>query len=204
MQTIVVAWRAQSQSAKVLKMILGKRYASCYIPSRSIIVVMSCLSIIVAVARNRVIGANNALPWHLPEDLKRFRALTTGHHIIMGRKTYESINRLLPGRTTVIVTRNSNYQVAGALIANSLQQAIKLCGNDEEVFLIGGAELYRDGLKLANKLYITEIDAAFEGNVFFPKLDQTKWQEISRERHTSAQGLNFSYVICQPRNPRST
>ena len=165
---------------------------------------MSCLSIIVAVARNRVIGANNTLPWHLPEDLKRFRALTTGHHIIMGRKTYESINRLLPGRTTVIVTRNSNYQVAGALIANSLQQAIKLCGNDEEVFLIGGAELYRDGMKLANKLYITEIDAAFEGDAFFPEFDKTKWQEISRERHTSAQGLNFSYVICQPRNPRST
>ena len=122
----------------------------------------------------------------------------------MGRKTYESLNRLLPGRTTVIVTRNSNYRVAGALIANSLQQAIKLCGNDEEVFLIGGAELYRDGLKLANKIYITEIDAAFEGDAFFPEFDKTKWQEISRERHASAQGLNFSYVICQPRNQRST
>ena len=165
---------------------------------------MSCLSIIVAVARNRVIGANNTLPWHLPEDLKRFRALTTGHHIIMGRKTYESLNRLLPGRTTVIVTRNSNYHVTGALIANSLQQAIKLCGNDEEVFLIGGAELYRDGLKLANKLYMTEIDATFEGDAFFPEFDKTKWQEISRERHTSAQGQNFSYVTYQPRNPHST
>ena len=156
---------------------------------------MPHLSIIVAVARNRVIGANNTLPWHLPEDLKRFRALTTGHHIIMGRKTYESLNRLLPGRTTVIVTRNSNYWVAGALIASSLQQAIKLCGNDEEVFLIGGAELYREGLKLADKLYITEIDATFEGDAFFPELDKTKWQETLRERHTSTQGLNFSYVI---------
>lgn len=155
---------------------------------------MSCLSIIVAVARNRVIGANNTLPWHLPEDLKRFRVLTTGHHIIMGRKTYESLNRLLPGRTTVIVTRNSNYRVAGALIANSLQQAIKLCGNDEEVFLIGGAELYRDGLKLANKLYITEIDAAFEGDAFFPEFDKTKWQEISREDYVSEQGLPFRYM----------
>jgi dihydrofolate reductase len=165
---------------------------------------MPHLSIIVAIAKNRVIGANNALPWHLPEDLKRFRALTMGHHLIMGRKTYESLNRLLPGRTTVIVTRNSNYRVAGALIANSLQQAIELCGNDEEVFLIGGAELFRDGLKLADKLYITEIDAAFEGDVFFPELDQTKWQEISRERHTSAQGLSFFYIICQPHNPRNT
>jgi dihydrofolate reductase len=165
---------------------------------------MPHLSIIVAVARNHVIGANNTLPWHLPEDLKRFRALTTGHHIIMGRKTYESLNRLLPDRTTVIVTRNPDYKVPGALIASSLQQAIQLCGDDEEVFLIGGAELYRDGLKLADKLYITEIDAAFEGDAFFPELDKTKWQEISREQHNSAQGLNFSYVTCQPRNPRNT
>lgn len=155
---------------------------------------MNNLSIIVAVATNRVIGNKNTLPWHLPEDLKRFRALTTGHHIIMGRKTYESLNRLLPDRTTVIVTRNPDYRVAGALIANSLQQAIKLCGDDEEVFLIGGAELYRDGLKLANKLYMTEIDAVFKGDAFFPEFDQTEWQEASREQHTSAQGLNFSYV----------
>lgn len=155
---------------------------------------MNNLSIIVAVATNRIIGNKNTLPWHLPEDLKRFRALTTGHHIIMGRKTYESLNRLLPDRTTVIVTRNPDYRVAGALIANSLQQAIQLCGEDEEVFLIGGAELYRDGLKLASKLYMTEIDAAFEGDAFFPEFDQTEWQEASREQHTSAQGLNFSYV----------
>jgi len=165
---------------------------------------MPYLSIIVAVARNRVIGVNNTLPWRLPEDLKRFRALTTGHHIIMGRKTYESLNRLLPDRTTVIVTRNTDYQVAGALIANSLQQAMKLCGDDEEVFLIGGAELYRDGLKLADKLYMTEIDATFEGDAFFPELDETKWQEVSREQHNSAQGLSFSYVTFRLRNLRNT
>jgi len=155
---------------------------------------MPHLSLIVAIARNHVIGINNMLPWYLPEDLKRFRALTTGHHIIMGRKTYESLNRLLPDRTTVIVTRNSNYRVEGALIANSLQQAIELCGNDEELFLIGGAELFREGLELADKLYITEIDATFEGDVFFPELNLTRWREVSRERHTSAQGLKFSYV----------
>jgi len=155
---------------------------------------MSSLSIIVAVARNRVIGSNNTLPWHLPEDLKRFRALTTGHHIIMGRKTYESLNRLLPDRTTVIVTRNPGYKVDGALIAHSLQQAISLCGHDNEVFLIGGAELYRDGLKLAHKLYLTEIDAEYEGDAFLPDFDLSCWKETLREQQVSAQGLNFSYI----------
>ncbi len=154
----------------------------------------SNLSVIVAVAKNGVIGFNNTLPWHLPEDLKHFRALTTGHHIIMGRKTYESLGRLLPGRTTVIVTRNHDYKVEGALIANSLPAAIALCQNDGEAFLIGGAELYQDGLRLADKLYVTEIALTVVGDAFFPQVDEAQWQEISREAHTSAQGLLFSYV----------
>jgi len=158
---------------------------------------MSSLSLIVAISANRVIGINNTLPWHLPEDLKRFRALTTGHHIIMGRKTYESLNRLLPGRTTVIVTRNADYKVEGALIANSLQQAINMCGDDPEAFLIGGAELYLDGLKLANKLYITEIKAEYEGDAFFPEYDLSQWELTSREAHSTAQGLAYEYLIYQ-------
>lgn len=155
---------------------------------------MTELSLIVAFAKNNVIGINNTLPWHLPEDLKRFRALTTGHHIIMGRKTYESLGRLLPGRTTVIVTRNKNYKLEGALIAHSLESAVDLCQNDAEAFVIGGAELYQDGLRLANKLYITEVDLSIEGDAFFPNLDLNLWQETSREAHTSAQGLLFSYI----------
>ncbi|PPC97886.1 MAG: diacylglycerol kinase [Methylotenera sp.] len=155
---------------------------------------MTQLSIIVAVAHDGVIGVNNTLPWHLPEDLKRFRALTMGHHIIMGRKTYDSLGRLLPGRTTVIVTRNENYKVEGALVAHSLEAAIALCENDEEVFLIGGAELYQAGLKLAHKLYITEIELDVAGDAFFPKLVSTEWQETEREAHTSEKGLKFSYV----------
>jgi dihydrofolate reductase len=155
---------------------------------------MTALSLIVAFAKNNVIGINNTLPWHLPEDLKRFRALTTGHHIIMGRKTYESLGRLLPGRTTVIVTRNKNYKLEGALIAHSLESAVDLCQNDAEAFVIGGAELYQDGLRLANKLYITEVDLSIEGDAFFPNLDLNLWQETSREAHTSAQGLLFSYI----------
>lgn len=155
---------------------------------------MANLSLIVAVARNRVIGLNNTLPWHLPEDLKRFRALTTGHHIIMGRKTYESLNRLLPDRTTIIVTRNQDYQVPGALIANSLEQAIDLAANDDEAFLIGGAELYQVGLKLADRLYITEIDAEFTGDAFLPEFALQDWQEVSSEAAVSAKGLLFRYV----------
>jgi len=155
---------------------------------------MTALSLIVAIAKNNVIGINNSLPWYLPEDLKRFRTLTTGHHIIMGRKTYESLGRLLPGRTTVIVTRNKNYKLEGALIAHSLEAAVELCKNDTEAFVIGGAELYQDGLKLSNKLYITEVDLTVEGDAFFPAVDLGQWQETSREVHTSAQGLSFSYI----------
>jgi len=155
---------------------------------------MTSLALIVAVAQHGVIGKNNTLPWHLPEDLKRFRALTMGHHIIMGRKTYESLGRLLPGRTTVIVTRNRQYSVEGALIAHTLQEAIQLCGDDPEVFLIGGAELFADGLKLADKLYLTTIDAEYEGDVFFPEFDPAAWQKVSQETHTSANELAFSYI----------
>lgn len=161
---------------------------------------MTCLSLIVATAKNRVIGLNNTLPWHLPEDLKRFRALTTGHHIIMGRKTYDSLGRLLPGRTTVIVTRNQSYKVEGAIVVHSLEDAIAACSNDQEVFLIGGAELYKDGLKLADKLYVTEIDAEFEGDAFFPEFNLSEWSAGEMETHTSTNGLSFRYLIYQRNN----
>ena len=146
-------------------------------------------------ANNHVIGINNGLPWHLPEDLKHFRALTTGHHIIMGRKTYDSLGRLLPGRTTVIVTRNIDLKVEGALIANSLQAAVLLCKNDTEVFIIGGAELYKDGLSQANKLYVTEVNLDVDGDAFFPIIDLDLWIESAREDHVSEKGISFSYVL---------
>ncbi|MBA3695660.1 MAG: dihydrofolate reductase [Methylotenera sp.] len=155
------------------------------------------LSLIVAVAKNGVIGKDNTLPWHLPEDLKRFRALTTGHHIIMGRKTYESLGRLLPGRTTVIVTRNKDYKIAGALIAHTVIEAAALCKGDAEAFIIGGAELYKDALKLVNKLYITQIDIKIDGDAFFPEFNNAEWQETLHEEHTSAQGLKFSYLTLE-------
>lgn len=156
---------------------------------------MTQLSMIVAFDNNRVIGINNTLPWHLPEDLKRFKALTMGHHIIMGRKTFDSLGRLLPGRTTVIVSRNHNLKVEGAIVVNSLDDAIEACGNDDEAFLIGGAELYRAGLKHAGRLYVTEIQAAFEGDAFFPEIDKAVWGVVSREQHRSEKGIDFCYVV---------
>jgi dihydrofolate reductase len=152
------------------------------------------LAIIAAVARNRVIGLDNKLPWRLSEDLKRFRALTTGHHIIMGRKTYESLGRLLPDRTTVIVTRNPEYKVAGALVAHSLEHALQLCATDDTAFLIGGEELYRVGLSVADQMFITEIDAEFSGDAFFPAYDLDRWQEVSRENGVNADGLRYAFV----------
>lgn len=153
------------------------------------------LSVIAALARNRVIGRDNGLPWHLPEDLKHFKALTMGHHIVMGRKTYESLGRLLPGRTTVIVSRNPGYAVPGAVVVASLQQALKVCGDDPEIFLIGGAELYQQSLAIADRLYLTEIDMEFEGDAYFPAVSPVDWHETARESYISANGLPFSYVI---------
>ncbi len=154
---------------------------------------MAQLSLIVAMAQDGVIGLNNTLPWHLPEDLKRFRALTMGHHIIMGRKTYESLNRLLPGRTTVIVTRNVDYKVEGALVVHSLAEAVAACVDDAEAFLIGGAELYQQGMALADKLYITRIDAEFAGDAFFSEWDVQQWQLQAEEAHIAENGLAYRY-----------
>ena len=156
---------------------------------------MNNLSIIVAKAINNVIGINNTLPWHLPEDLKRFRSFTMGHHIIMGRKTYESLGRLLPGRTTIIVTRNTSYQVTGALVAHSLQAAILLAADDAEPFLIGGAQLYKEGLAFATKLYITEVQTKVAGDAFFETVELKIWQLASNQGYISINGLAYSDQI---------
>ena len=156
---------------------------------------MNNLSIIVAVANHNVIGINNTLPWHLPEDLKRFRTLTTGHHIIMGRKTYESLGRLLPNRTTVIVTRDKTYTVEGALIAYSLQAAVELCKDDVEPFLIGGAELYKSGITFANKLYLSQVNTTVAGDAFFADINPNEWQLSEKKDHIAASGLEYSDLI---------
>jgi dihydrofolate reductase len=132
-------------------------------------------------ASNRVIGANGGLPWHLSSDLKRFKALTMGHHIIMGRKTFESIGRLLPGRTSVVITRNPAWKFEGALVANSIERALELAANDEEVFVIGGEAVFREALPAADRIYLTQIERAFDGDVRFPEWTPAQWEESARE-----------------------
>jgi len=132
-------------------------------------------------ARNRVIGAAGRIPWHLPSEMQRFKRVTMGHHIIMGRKTYESIGRLLPGRTTVIVTQQPGYRVLGAIVAHSLEAAIDACGRDDEIFVIGGAELYRAALPLSARMYLTTVAAEPEGDTFMPDFAPAEWREISTE-----------------------
>jgi dihydrofolate reductase len=152
------------------------------------------LSLIAAMARNRVIGRDNALPWRLPEDLKRFRRLTMGAPIIMGRKTYDSIGRPLPGRRNIVVTRQRDLALAGCEIAGSLEDALALAGDAPEAFVIGGAEIYRAALPLADRLYFTLIDADYEGDAYFPAIDLAAWREIERERGDATSELRYEFV----------
>ena len=156
------------------------------------------IALIAALAQNRVIGVNNTLPWRLPEDLQHFKALTLGHHILMGRKTFESIGRVLPGRTTVIVSRTGYNAPAGCLVTASIPAALDVCAGDAEVFFVGGAQLYAQVLPLAQRLYLTEIKAEFDGDAWFPAFDRAAWDEISRDpRHDTASGLHYDFVIYQ-------
>ncbi len=156
---------------------------------------MPTFSLISAVARNRVIGINNTLPWRLPEDLQHFKRLTLGHHIVMGRKTFESLGRPLPGRISVVISRDPNYALPeGCLLAGSIETALHLCGEDSEVFCIGGAQLYAQALPLADRLYLTEIEADFDGDAWFPAFDRAAWRETVREAHTGAGGLRYAFV----------
>jgi dihydrofolate reductase len=156
------------------------------------------ISLIVAMARNRVIGAGNKIPWHLPNELKLFRSLTMGHPIVMGRRTYESIGRLLPGRTTVIVTRQADYHVPGAVVAHSIEEALDACKGDAEVFVTGGAELFRETLPIADRIYLTVVDAEPAGDTFMPHFDTADWVETraqtfpADEKH--AHGYRFAVL----------
>ena len=134
------------------------------------------ISLIVAMANNRVIGANGSIPWHLPAELKWFKTITMGHHMIMGRNTWESIGRILPGRTTVVVSRQPAYEVPGAIVARSFGEAVAACKDDDEIFVIGGAQLYEASLPVADRIYLTEVDADVKGDTFMPALDMTEWR----------------------------
>ena len=141
------------------------------------------LSVIVAMAANRVIGHANRLPWHLPADLKHFKATTLGKPVLMGRKTWESIGRPLPGRINIVITRDTAYEADGCVVVHSLDEAIRAAGETAEAMVIGGAELYRQALPLANKLYLTLVHGEFTGDTRFPQWRQDEWREIERVDH---------------------
>lgn len=151
------------------------------------------ITLIAAVGENNELGKNNDLIWHLPADLKRFKQVTTAHHIIMGRKTYESIRKPLPNRTTVIITRNPDYTAEGCIVVQSLEEAIKIAKVDENSFVIGGAEIYKKAILLVDELDICEVHNSFDADVFFPKIDDTIWKEIKREKFKSDSKNNYDY-----------
>lgn len=154
------------------------------------------LAIVAAVAANAVIGDDNRLPWRLPADLRRFRALTSGHSVIMGRKTWESIGRPLPDRQNIVVTRRAEFRATGAEIASSVVDALARVRLPVPAFCIGGGELYREALAYASLLYLTEIGRAFEGDATFPHFDHREWREVDREAHPehNADGLPYAFV----------
>jgi len=138
------------------------------------------VTLIAAVGANRAIGRDNGMPWHLPEDLAHFKATTLGHTLVMGRRTYDSIGRTLPGRTTVVVTRQAGWSGPGVLVAHSLEQALEMADGGE-VFVAGGGEIYAQALPLADAMVLTELEQSPEAEVFFPEVDPADWREVHRE-----------------------
>ncbi len=152
-------------------------------------------SIIVAAATNGTIGQNNQLPWHLPRDLQHFRQLTMGHHVIVGRKTFESIGKPLPGRTLIVVTRNQHYHAPGCTVVHDLAAALRLAeqAGETEAFIAGGGSIYQEALAWADKIYLTAVQAIVEGDVFFPSLDVAEWIEVSRSHHPADDKHAYPY-----------
>jgi dihydrofolate reductase len=158
------------------------------------------ITLIAAVAQNGVIGADNSLPWRISEDLQRFKALTLGHPIVMGRKTFESLGRPLPGRRNIVVTRSRDYAAPGCVVVGSLDEALEAVTDSENsVFIIGGEDIFRQALPLANCIELTEIKRDFAGNTHFPAVDWADWQEHERTMHVSKDGLAFDFVTYQRR-----
>lgn len=156
----------------------------------------SNLTIIVAAAENDAIGKHNKLIWHISDDLKRFKTLTSGHHIIMGRKTFESFPKPLPNRTHVVITRNSNYQVPeGVIVVNSLEAAIEASKNDQQPYIIGGGEIYKQAILVADKIEITRVHESFPADTFFPKIDSTIWKETNAVFHKKDEKNEYDFTF---------
>jgi dihydrofolate reductase len=153
------------------------------------------ITLIAAVAENNALGKDNQLLWHLPDDFKRFKNVTSGHYIIMGRKTFESFPKPLPNRTHVIITRQKKYTVENCIVVDSLQKAIAICPKDEETFIIGGGEIYSQAIETADKLDITRVHHTFDADTFFPEIDLNKWKLSSAEFHPKDEKHNFDFTF---------
>ena len=164
---------------------------------------MSCLSLIAAVARNGAIGKDNTLLWRLSEDLQFFKRTTMGCPVIMGRKTYDSIGRALPGRRNIVISRNAQWTAAGVDTVASLQAALKLVADADKAFVIGGAQIYAQALPLVQEIVLTEIGRDFEGDAFFPEWDRSQFEEVAREAHRSPPPVEFDYAFVTYRRLRA-
>lgn len=152
------------------------------------------VTIIAAIAENNALGKDNQLIWHLPSDLKRFKKTTLNHAVIMGRKTYESLGKPLPNRTNIVITRDKNYKAKGCVVVNSIKEALEyVAKEDENPFILGGAEIYRQAMPYTDKLDITFVHHKFEADVFFPEIDKTIWKETSREKIKADENHKYDY-----------
>ena len=156
------------------------------------------VTIIAAVAENGVIGNKNKIPWRLPSDLKHFRKITIGHHIVMGRRTHESIGRALDGRTNIVITRNKNYKSSGCIVVSSLDDALKAArkAKEKEVIVIGGGQIYIQAMPLADRIYLTRVKANVAGDTYFPKIESSKWKEINCEQYPADDKNQYPYELC--------
>ena len=155
------------------------------------------VSAILAAAKNNVIGKDNNIPWHLSADLKYFKKTTLNHHIIMGRKTYSSIGKALPKRTNIIITRNPYFIVSNCIVVHSIDEALEFAleNGEEEVFIIGGGEIYKQSMPYLDKIYLTEVDLDIKGDAHFPELDKKEWKVISEDHHPSDEKNEFAYTF---------
>ncbi len=152
------------------------------------------ITMIAAAAENNALGKDNDLVWHLPDDFKRFKRLTSGHHIIMGRKTFESFPKLLPDRTHVIITRKDDYNPEGAIVVNSLEEAIRVSKLDEQPFIIGGGEIYKMGIDRAERIELTRVHGEFDADTFFPEIDEEEWKLIDEKFHEKDEKHDYSFT----------
>lgn len=152
------------------------------------------VTMVAAAAENNALGKDNELVWHLPDDFKRFKAITSHHHIIMGRKTLESFPKLLPNRKHIVITRQQDYEKKDVKVVHSLEEALKFCMQEDEVFIIGGGEIYEQALPYANKIELTRVHESFEADAFFPKIDEAKWKLLKSEYHPKDERHNYDFT----------